>query len=324
MGDRTGISWTEATWNPIAGCSVVSPGCTNCYAMREAGSRLAHTAKFSGLTEPSKAGPIWTGHVRFWESAVEQPLRWQKPRMIFVNSMSDLFHEEIPDQWIDEIHAVMTVARWHTFQILTKRPERMRDYYKSPTVASRVWLEVTKYAETRPDDFCDWMLMNRSAMEQYHENIFGERRQLPVEMILELPLPNVWVGVSVEDQRRADERIPILLETPAAVRWLSVEPQLEHIDLQLMDVAIQSCHSGRISWIVVGGESGPGARPFNIAWARWIVRQCKAANVPVFMKQLGANPYWQEDAIAPLPLRDRKGADPTEWPEDLRIREYPT
>jgi protein gp37 len=176
MADKTGIQWTEATWNPLAGCSVVSPGCTNCYAMREAGGRLKSSAKFAGLTEPSKAGPVWTGEVRLWERVLDQPVRWTKPRRIFVNSMSDLFHESVPDEWIDRVFAVMALCPQHTFQVLTKRADRMRDYCSSP----------------------------------YNG----------VALSFKWPLPNVWLGVSVEDQARADGRIPRLLDTPAAVRCL--------------------------------------------------------------------------------------------------------
>ena len=121
MGDKSAIEWTEATWNPIAGCSVTSPGCANCYAMGVAGGRLRSSRKYRGLTEPSKAGPVWNGDMRFWEKALDQPLRWKTPRRIFVNSMSDLFHQSIPDAWIDRIFGVMAVCKHHRFQVLTKR-----------------------------------------------------------------------------------------------------------------------------------------------------------------------------------------------------------
>src|SRR6516162_10288457 len=129
MADKSPIEWTEATWNAIVGCSILSPGCTNCYAMRQAGRWLRRTPKFAGLTQPSKAGPVWTGEMRLWEKALDQPLRWKKPRRIFVNSMSDLFHESLPDEWIDRIVAVMSRCPQHQFQVLTKRSARMRDYY---------------------------------------------------------------------------------------------------------------------------------------------------------------------------------------------------
>lgn len=331
MADRSAIEWTEATWNPIAGCSVISPGCTNCYAMREAGGRLRSAAKFRGLTEPSKAGPVWNGDMRFWEKALDQPLRWSKPRRIFVNSMSDLFHESVPDEWIDRVSAVMARCPQHTFQVLTKRAERMRDYMTGSWRVGDVLLE-------QGHQLRDW------------------------------PLPNVWLGVSAEDQVRADERIPLLLRTPAAVRWVSYEPGLGPVDFACVAASPPSevgvyrtinaltgkrghmgpCGpteaidrpTGKLDWVVIGGESGPGARPFDIGWARSIIGQCKAAAVPVFVKQLGAVPvvsphedlhHWCDEARFGRPeldgyrvmLRSRKGGDPAEWADDLRIREYP-
>jgi protein gp37 len=128
MADSTKIEWTDATWNPITGCSVVSPGCTNCYAMRLAGTRLAHHESRAGLTRDTKAGPVWTGEVRFNEQWIDQPLRWRKPRLIFVCAHGDLFAEGVPDEWIDRVFAVMALAPQHTFQVLTKRSARMREY----------------------------------------------------------------------------------------------------------------------------------------------------------------------------------------------------
>jgi protein gp37 len=222
--------------------------------------------------------------------------------------MTDLFGDWVTDEMIDRVFAVMALSPQHTFQVLTKRADRMRNYL-SLSAGSYGSMRLMMIAKTSGDEAIKLRLW---------------------------PLPNVWLGVSVEDQRRADERIPVLLETPAAVRWLSVEPQLEHIDLRLMDdyisdpgVAIQSCHSGRISWAVCGGESGAGSRPFDIRWARSIIAQCAAAGVACFVKQLGSNPrletcvdtsYFKRDDYRP---RDRKGGDISEFPPDLRVREYP-
>lgn len=205
MADHTKIEWTDATWNPITGCSVVSPGCTNCYAMKLAGTRLKHHPSRQGLTKDSNAGPVWTGEVRFNAEWLDQPLRWTKPRMIFVCAHGDLFAEGVPDEWLDQIFAVMALCPQHTFQVLTKRPERMRDYLKSRDG------------------------MGNSALCKAINAIppsLGNRKGA-----LEMPLPNVWLGTSVEDQKRADERIPILLDTPAAVRWISAEPVLGLVDL---------------------------------------------------------------------------------------------
>lgn len=314
MADGTKIEWTEATWNPITGCSVVSPGCTNCYAMRLAGTRLQHHPSRAGLTRDTKAGPAWTGEVRFNEEWLDQPLRRRRPRMIFVCAHGDLFHEAVPDEWIDQAFAVMWMAEQHTFQVLTKRPARMRSYL--------------------------------------------QRR---LQTSFKPALPNVWLGVSAEDQARADERIPILLDTPAAVRWLSAEPLLGAIDLDRVFPS-RSPEPPRdweqeLDWVVIGGESGKGARAVWMPNVRRLVRQCRAAGVATFVKQLGAfvtdrndagfdgceDESWPEQfddgervehnldgyrddyqgAPVRVHLRDPKGGDPAEWPTDLRVREWP-
>lgn len=262
MADGSKIQWTDATWNPVTGCSVVSPGCTNCYAMKLAGTRMRHHWSREGLTDSSKAGPVWNGQVRFNEQWLDQPLRWRKPRMIFVCAHGDLFHENVSDEWIDRVFDVMAKAKQHVFQVLTKRPERVRDW-----------------------------------------------------MTREEPLPNVWLGVSVEDQQRADERIPHLLATPAAKRFVSYEPALGPVDF--------SPWLAKISWLIAGGESGPGARPFDIAWARSTVEQCQESGVACFVKQLGALPKSGMWLGAEMGIRAPKGDDMAEWPEDLRVREMP-
>ncbi len=299
MADGTKIEWTDATWNPIIGCSVVSPGCTNCYAMRLAGTRLAHLPSRVGLTHDTKAGPVWNGKVRFNEQWLDQPLRWRKPRMVFVCAHGDLFHESIPDAWIDRVFAVMALAPQHVFQVLTKRPERMREYCTDPNTTHRIAKAM------------DTITASASYLRE-------EGHQWAVEAPIQWPLPNCWKGVSVEDQPRADERIPLLLDTPAAVRWISAEPMLGPIDLtsilspeywgenadgwrfsalssgdeyHLMNDAGPNLHSDgpyrdcRLDWIVAGAESGPGARPCDLAWIRSLRDQCAAAGVPFFWKQ---------------------------------------
>jgi len=276
----TKIEWTKDTRNPVVGCSRVSEGCRNCYAEpRSYHNRACGTPQYKGLTKKTKSGEIhWTGVVRFVESALDKPLHWKKPRRIFVNSMSDLFHEKVKDEWIDRIFAVIAEAPQHTFQILTKRPERMRE----------------------------WVTRSRP-----------------------LPLPNVWLGVSVEDQETADERIPLLMQTPAAVRWVSYEPALGPVDFS-------SWLGGGLDWIVVGGESGPGARRFDLAWARQTIAQCRAAGVAVFVKQMGSRPIVRRHPVPrdgwepvtgqnwqPIRLTNTKGGDIAEWPTALRVREYP-
>lgn len=300
MADHTNIEWTEATWNPITGCSVKSPGCTNCYAMKLAGTRLQHHPSRVGLTVDSKAGSVWTGEVRFNEQWLDQPLRWKRPRMIFVCAHGDLFHESVPDKWIDRVFAVMALAPQHTFQVLTKRSDRMREYLTKHDT-STVGDSITNAA---------FWLNNR---------VRGYRGSGGSAV---WPLPNVWLGVSVEDQARADERIPDLLATPAAVRWLSCEPLLGPVDLQCawhgenaLDgecwgecnwcrrgpdfPPLHNCQAGLqseahwskgrdgVDWIVAGGESGPGARPMHPDWARSLRDQCEEAGVPFFFKQWG-------------------------------------
>lgn len=247
MGTGSKIEWTEATWNPTVGCTKVSPGCDNCYAEKI-------TNRFGG------AGAFDT--VVLHPDRLDKPLHWKKPRRVFVNSMSDLFHDDVPDTFIAEVWAVMAMAPQHTFQVLTKRHARMRSILSSKRF--RI------------------LVQNRS----YKRNPYFKP---PV-----LPLPNAWLGVSVEDQKWANIRIPALLGTPAAVRWLSCEPLLGPIDLY--ETAIgplqrfpdePNGETGRIDWVVVGGESGRDARPMHPDWARSLRDQCVSAGVPFFFKQWG-------------------------------------
>lgn len=305
MADGTKIEWTDSTWQIITGCSVVSPGCTNCYAMRLAGTRLQHHPSRIGLTDMSKAGPVWNGKVRFNSQWLDQPLRWRRPRRIFVCAHGDLFHEAVSDEWIDQVFAVMALAQQHTFQVLTKRPDRMRAYLAERAVGGRhVW-----------------------AAGQAIKMPGGQDKPDP-----RWPLPNVWLGVSVEDQQRADERIPLLLRTPAAVRWISAEPLLGPVRLDAVTEAEETpdglcgwhidalrgdawddengsltqeyrdTHGdARIDWVVAGGESGPGARPMHPDWARSLRDQCQAAGVAFHFKQFGSwapgdMPAWPETA----------------------------
>ena len=274
MADKSAIEWTEASWNPIGGCSVISPGCQRCYAMRLAGGRLRSSPKYRGLTEPSKVGPVWNGDMRLWEKALDQPLRWKKPRRIFVNSMSDLFHESLPDEWIDRVFGVMALCPQHRFQVLTKRAERMR-----------------RYLEIRPgnDLGARWAYAAAKTL--------GPGKD--IGPCPGFPLPNVWLGVSVEDQER-DGRIRELLAPPAAVRWVSLEPLLGPVDLA---VPLGGVCGVRLDWVVLGGESGGrDARPMNPDWARSVRDQCVCAGVPFFFKQWGG---W-------LPRDQLAWRDPTE------------
>lgn len=309
---KTHIQWSEATWNPIRGCSLVSPGCTNCYAMREANRKRG--SSYKGLTRIGPNGPVWTGDVRFVPEMLDYPLRLRKPHRIFVNSMSDLFHEKVTDAEIDQVFAIMMMAPHHTFQILTKRPERMQRWFRT---SATLWESKRghKVRGERRDDVLSAALhlLGPSGSGRFNEKEILDRQD-------EWPLKNVWIGVSCEDQDTADERIPLLMETPAIVRWVSAEPLLGMIDLEAIPTI-----KGSTDWIVVGGESGPHARPMHLEWARGIVEQCQAANVPVFVKQLGARPshYVENAGTIPVLLKNRKGGEMNEWPEDLRIREYP-
>jgi protein gp37 len=341
MGDKSAIEWTDATWNPVTGCSKVSPGCAHCYAETVA-LRFWPTqypwitpdpVVVDGKAEPSeRARPRAFTDVMCHEDRLDQPLRWKKPRKVFVNSMSDLFHESVPDAFIDRVFAVMALAPRHTFQVLTKRAERMRAY-----------LAPGQYRDVKVADAAKLQSKAIIPFALPSEDIFDARRVARGEpwQINAWPLPNVWLGVSVENQRFADERIPLLLQTPAAVRFISAEPLLGPVDLlripragQHHDYltgeytgALEKRTTSRLDWVIVGGESGAGARPMDLAWARSIVQQCQAAGVPVFVKQLGAKPA--EGLAYPgrqsfRNLHNKKGGDPSEWPEDLRVlRQFP-
>lgn len=276
---RSKIEWTDEVWNPTVGCRRVSEGCRNCYAERMAKRLVAMGRKeYAGLLDESGR---WSGQVRMLEDRLSQPLRWKRPRRVFVDSMSDLFHEDVSDDFIRQVFVTMAWCKQHTFMILTKRPERMKEF------VSR--LEFT-----------------------------------------EMTRPNVWLGVSVENQRAADERIPHLLETPAAVRFVSCEPLLGPVDLNMgicpvcggcgetaghyfQDDGMDTCDgcggSGKtidkIDWVICGGESGPGARPMHPDWARSLRDQCQAAHVPFFFKQWGewlpvAEQYGEDDLMDKL------------------------
>jgi protein gp37 len=272
MGDQTGIEWTDATWNPVSGCTKRSQGCKNCYA--------------EALFPRPYPGRKFTD-IRVHPGRLGQPLKWRKPRRVFVNSMSDLFHESIPFEFIDKVFAVMALAPRHTFQVLTKRHERMEEYLARPN--REKWIKGVA-----------WEMLGH--LPKYrHENLFARP----------WPLPNLWMGVSVEDQENANERVPYLLRSPAAVRFLSCEPLLGAIDLRSLQLdnettidAMTGCHSGKasraaplppilpaIDWVIVGGESGHKARPMHPEWARALRDQCKPNGVPLaefFFKQWGS------------------------------------
>ncbi|WEK53282.1 MAG: phage Gp37/Gp68 family protein [Candidatus Cohnella colombiensis] len=255
----TSIEWTDKVWNPLRGCSKVSEGCRNCYAIKTAHRFAGEGQPFEGLTQNDGAGVNWTGKVMLVPEKLDEPLQWKKPYKIFVNSMSDLFHESVPDKFIAEVFAVMSMANQHTFQLLTKRPEWM-----SRLLNSQVF----------------WIMVNAHRIARGVSVLRGSGPIL---------LPNVWIGVSVENQKAADERIPLLLQTPAAIRFLSCEPLLGPVDLSgwIFTDGLGNSIESPISWVIAGGESGHGARPMHPEWARSLRDQCQAAGVSFLFKQWG-------------------------------------
>jgi protein gp37 len=313
MADRTKIEWTDATWNPIRGCTRVSEGCRNCYAEVMAG-RFSDPGQWGHGLAQRVALPgggtdhRWTGKVELVDAALDLPLRWRSPRRIFVNSTSDLFHEKVPDEWIDRVFAVMALAPQHRFQVLTKRPERMRRYLSGAAQRRIVGLYADRLAARGRGDLriitlfdiaCDRIGL---VAEFADADIVPRLRDRPLRA--GWPLPNVWLGTSIEDHSTADDRIPHLLATPAAVRFLSAEPLLGPVALDMILTpemglyalsGIRSDGSGpsgfskgpRIDWVICGGESGPGARPMHPDWARSLRDQCARDRVPFFFKQWG-------------------------------------
>lgn len=298
----TKIEWTDVTWNPVRGCTKIAPGCAHCYAETFA-------ERFRGVPGHAYEQGF---DLRLVPEKLAEPLKWKTPRRVFVNSMSDLFHEDVPDTFIAAVFGVMAATPKHTYQILTKRSKRMRAWFR--------WLR--EWETDDPSAAIQLKLLAACVLEGMEGPGLGGR-------ILDAswPLRNVWLGVSCEDQRRADERIPDLLATPAAVRFVSAEPLLGPIDfrqigtyrgehLSAFDEIVGHVERPPLSWVIVGGESGPGARPCRVEWVRDIVRQCKAATVPVFCKQLGS--VWAREHGG-----DRKGGAPEFWPAGDWPREFP-
>lgn len=314
---RTGIEWTDETWNPIRGCTRVSEGCRHCYAEQQA-ARIVRMGDgkptpYDGLVKlvgPDKE-PRWTGVVSFVPDVLSVPLRRKKPTRYFVNSMSDLFHESLSNEQIAAVFGVMAACHQHTFQILTKRARRMREWFE--------WVE-REAAKAGPG--AEVMLCVDCADEH---DVLGERFVISPPW----PLPNVWLGVSVENQAAADERIPELLRTPAAVRFLSCEPLLGPVNLAAWLPGEDECQScgatspavdgdacpacgeidhlvrvvdgeaaervGSLHWVIAGCESGPGARPADSSWYRALRDQCAEAGVAFFLKQATEEGTWAGD-----------------------------
>lgn len=263
MSQKTKIEWTEATWNPMSGCTKISAGCANCYAETMANRLKAMGTKgyengFAVTLHPEKLG---------------EPLKRKKPTMYFVCSMGDLFHEDVPFYFIDEMFAIMALTPQHTYQILTKRPEEMRDYFKLEYNGYKMTAYASRKIKVKG--------INRSSTKE-----IGEAYTL-FESENILPLSNVWLGVTIESPKHKD-RIDILRNTPAAKRFLSLEPLLEDLGGLNLD---------GIDWVIVGGETGVGARPLQYEWVKNIQAQCEAERVPFFFKKWGKIAYQRGQAM---------------------------
>ena len=291
MGTKTGISWTDSTWNPIRGCSRVSEGCRFCYAESVAYRFSGEGQPYEGLAVLQNSHASWTGKIDWIDEHWEDPLRWAKPRRIFVNSMSDLFHEQVPDNWIDDIFAVMQHAqsRGHIFQILTKRPKRMVEYLSNPALYLRLMSRVN-YVRGR------WPKISVTP--------FSDPKRFP--------LKNVWLGTSVENSKEK-HRIDTLREVPAAIRFLSFEPLLG----SLGELNLEG-----ISWAITGGESGHHARPMLSHWVEAIREQCDAAGTVFYHKQNGEYVDAGHEEFGKLPKGEIRAlrSDGTEW--DLKDMPY--
>lgn len=327
MGEKTGIAWTDYTFNPWTGCAKVSPGCANCYAETMA-------ARF-----PGSFGGWGVGQPRKRTSAGNwrQPLKWNKiaaqagvRRKVFCASLGDWLDPEVPVEWLADLLVLIASTPHLDWQLLTKRPELWRRRVHE-AVANIIHRPAYIKGSEPAVRMCNQWLDHIGAP------------------------PNVWVGTTVEDQRRACERGLALLTIPARVRFLSMEPLLEAVDLMAVerpdnayfrwrhetglvgpmtepDDYVYECKRG-VDWVIVGGESGPGARPFDLAWASSIIRQCHEAGIPVFVKQMGDNPVYTDKPCSPMcncgmgklrmHLKAHHGADPAEWPKDLRVQEFP-
>lgn len=368
---RTEISWTSEVWNCVRGCRRVSPGCGGgvkgpegqsggCYAeamaariVRMGGyewidgawrddpkkkhnpTARAQADKYKPLVRIDKHGKArWTGVFAFDPDKLSEPIRRKAPSMFFVNSMSDLFGEGLTNEQIAAVFGVMVACPQHTFQVLTKRPARMVEWFR--------WVA----AEAGAHQLC---VVEAIAYPLEFDSPKGARDRLNCGPGWPWPLPNVWLGVSCERQEEADERIPLLLQCPAAVRWVSAEPLLGPVDLRLYvgpgagvrgEYLAGTGHvrHERLSWVVWGGESGHDARPCAMEWIEDGVSQCLTAGVPPFVKQLGAHVVSEARSATPeeqaalglsskwmwrAGLSDRKGADMAEWPESLQVREWP-
>jgi protein gp37 len=288
------IEWTEQTWNPTTGCDRISPGCDNCYALTMA-KRLKGmgSAKYQTDGDPRTSGPGFGLAVH--PDVLTEPLRWKKPRKVFVNSMSDLFHARVPREFLARVFAVMAATPQHTYQILTKRPER----------AARILTDLCTCGTGHPPGEHFRASMEWAATS--HSPTYVPGLEHGIYHRSGWPLPNVWIGTSIESDDYT-RRLDALRKTPAAIRFVSAEPLLG---------PLPSADFTGIDWVIIGGESGPGARPFQPQWAADLIDQARQAGAAPFVKQLGS--VWAREHQA----SDGKGGKPADWPEALRVREYP-
>lgn len=317
MSKNSSIQWTGNTWPIVTGCEFESEGCANCYALKDSW-RLSHNPNpkvsdpYKGTVIKAANGKLqWSKLIKCHPDRLNWVLQWKKPSLIFVCNMSDLFHESVPDEFIYQAFAYMAITPHHTYQVLTKRPKRMMELLQSGKQTIR-----------------------RNVVD------LGRNLNLPYKVYepyetccFDWPLQNVWLGVSAENQKAANERIVYLRHTPARIRFLSCEPLLEHIELFDVDgeVAIsmsafyhrEMLYPGEvIDWVILGGESGANARPCRLEWIRHIAKQCEEIGIPVFIKQLGRL-CLQDDGQHLFACSHPKGGDVNEFPPDLQIRQFP-
>lgn len=277
--NKSGIQWTDYTWSPVTGCSKVSQGCKNCYA--EAWHKRFRAGDFSVKLHPDKL------HKPLHRLKGFERKHGRRPR-VFVGPMTDLFHDDVPDDFLHELFITMALSPQIDFQVVTKRPNRMREW--------------ASYDDGEIQSSARRIILGRALDRIHRDPAYSDADRIRTH--LRYPLPNVWLGVTAENQQEADRRIPLLLKTPAAVRWVSVEPMLGPVDLT-------SIKWTRLNWIVCGGESGPGARPMETEWVRSLRDQCNRADVPFFFKQWGPTVGYVDESG--MPLLDGKVHD--EFPE---------